>query len=169
MAKCKKLKKKLKLKEEIAGLDPSVIIEAKEEEGRPKRRATRRNYVFDDADDAKKQQTEGTSQLLQKMKQIVDSDSEYELDEVNQNGSSKSNGNSTELNNTSSNTSNIDSENMVATIIGSSEPNTKTEIGENPADIGQMSVPISDPVTIQSNTNELLAISQCTTTDLDQL
>lgn len=165
MAKCKKLKKKLKLKEEIAGLDPSVIIEAKEEEGRPKRRATRRNYVFDDADDAKKQQTEGTSQLLQKMKQIVDSDSEYELDEVNQNGSSKSNGNSTEL----TNTSNIDSENMVATIIGSSEPNTKTEIGENPADIGQMSAPISDPVTIQSNTNELLAISQCTTTDLDQL
>lgn len=155
----------MKLKEEIAGLDPSVIIEAKEEEGRPKRRATRRNYVFDDADDAKKQQTEGTSQLLEKMKQIVDSDSEYELDEVNQNGSSKSNGNSTEL----TNTSNIDSENMVATIIGSSEPNTKTEIGENPADIGQMSVPISDPVTIQSNTNELLAISQCTTTDLDQL
>lgn len=165
MAKCKKLKKKLKLKEEIAGLDPSVIIEAKEEEGRPKRRATRRNYVFDDADDAKKQQTAGTSQLLQKMKQIVDSDSEYELDEVNQNDSSKSNGNSTELNNTS----NINSENIVATIIGSSEPNTKTEIGENPADIGQMSVPISDPVTIQSNTDELLAIAQCTTTDLDQL
>lgn len=99
MAKCKKLKKQLKLKEEIAGLDPNAIIESKEEEeGRPTRttrRATRRNYVYDDADEAKKplqpEIKEDTSQLLQKMKEFIDSDSEYEadVDDHGQNGAGK--------------------------------------------------------------------------------
>lgn len=167
MAKCKKLKKKMKLKEEIAGLDPRVIIDAKEEEGRPKRRATRRNYVFDDAEDAKKRQQlenkEGTSQLLQKMKTIVDSDSEYEGDAVRQNNnSSKSNGND------NSNSNSAIPVNVVEAIISSSESNVPSEIASTPLDSGQMAVPVSDPVTIQSNVNELLAIAQCTT-NLDHL
>lgn len=155
----------MKLKEEIAGLDPSVIIDAKEEEGRPKRRATRRNYVFDDAEDAKKRQQlenkEGTSQLLQKMKTIVDSDSEYEGDAVRQNdSSSKSNGNDY--------SNSAIPVNVVEAIISSSESNVPSKIASTPLDSGQMAVPVSDPVTIQSNVNELLAIAQCTT-NLDHL
>lgn len=100
MAKCKKLKKQLKLKEEIAGLDPNAIIESKEEkEGRPTRttrRATRRNYVFDDTMEEmnkplQSEIKEDTSQLLQKMKGFIDSDSEYEVDNQNQNSTSNSN------------------------------------------------------------------------------
>lgn len=92
MAKCKKLRKQLKLKEEIAGLDPSVIIESKEDDGRPKRttrRATRRNYVYDEINETKKslqpEMNEDTSQLLQKIKEFIDSDSEYEGDKNQQN------------------------------------------------------------------------------------
>ncbi|XP_055324648.1 MATH and LRR domain-containing protein PFE0570w-like [Sitodiplosis mosellana] len=117
IAKCRRLKKQLKLKEEIAGLDPNVIIESKQDEGRPKRStrmATRRNYVFDEPTETKNQQQlqlqpmakiEDTStlQLLQNMKEFIDSDSEYEAEEHNQ----------------SSN--NIDPANMVETIISTND------------------------------------------------
>lgn len=99
MAKCKQLKKQLKLKEEIAGLDPSVIIESKDEnDGRPKRTtrtATRRNYVYDDQfDETKSSNTKdgATTQLLQK-REFIDSDSEYdEVNEHSQNGNNNNNG-----------------------------------------------------------------------------
>lgn len=146
-------------------LDPSVIIETKEDDGRPKRRATRRNYVFDDLEDVKlKQQLEikkeNTSQLLQKIKTVVDSDSEYEGDEPDQ---SNSNGNN-------------NSENP-------SECNVTSETSQIPAnteDLGQMAVlaPVQDhhlvqspdpnPVTVLANVNELPSITQCTT-DVDHL
>lgn len=111
MAKCKKLKKQLKLKEEIAGLDTDVIIESKEDDGRPKRstrRATRRNYVFDEQAETKQQQEqpeikEEASQLLQKMKEFIDSDSEYEGEQNNQN------------------TNNVDFSNMVEAIISTND------------------------------------------------
>lgn len=100
MAKCKQLKKQLKLKEEIAGLDPSVIIESKDEnDGRPKRTtrtATRRNYVYDDQFDGTKSSNTkdgATTQLLQKMREFIDSDSEYdEVNEHSQNGNNNNNG-----------------------------------------------------------------------------
>lgn len=105
MAKCKQLKKQLKLKEEIAGLDPSVIIASKDEnDGRPKRTtrtATRRNYVYDEIDETKPSDqstnvvSDGvTSQLLQKMREFIDSDSEYEIDEHSQNGNNNNNSSS---------------------------------------------------------------------------
>lgn len=85
------MRKQLRLKEEIAGLDPNVIIEA-QVEGRPKRstrRATRRNYVFDEPDGTTKpppppEIREDAAQLLQKVKEFVDSDSEYEANDHNQ-------------------------------------------------------------------------------------
>lgn len=167
LAKCKKLKKTLKLKEEIAGLDPSVIIDAKEEEGRPKRRATRRNYVFDEPEDAKKQQTleikEDATQLLQKMKKIVDSDSEYEGNEFMQNSNNNANNDNNNTNSTS------DPANMVEAIISPNESNTHSEMAPILEHAGQMPISISVPLTIQSNVTELLTIAQCTTTDLEQL
>lgn len=118
MAKCKRLKKQLKLKEEIAGLDPNVIIESKEDDGRPKRstrRATRRSFVFDEPLNTKNQQQspsqniENTPQLLQKMKEVVDSDSEYDGDQHNQNSN------------------NVDSANMLDTIISSNDMDALSE------------------------------------------
>lgn len=112
----------MKLKEEIAGLDPSAIIELKEEEGLPKRttrRATRRNYVYDDPEDAKKpvqpEIREDAAQLLQKMKEFVDSDSEYEADADDHSQNSNGNSNS------------IDPTNMVETVIESVEQNVLSE------------------------------------------
>ena len=118
MAKCKRLKKQLKLKEEIAGLDPNVIIESKEDNGRPKRstrRATRGSFVLDEHIKTKNEQqspsqnNEDASQLLQKMKEVIDSDSEYEGDQHNQNSN------------------NVDSANMMETIIGSNDINALSE------------------------------------------
>lgn len=118
LAKCKKLKKKMKLKEEIAGLDPSVIIETNEEDGRPKRatrKATKRNYVFDEKTEQKSLNTnktmEDASDLLKRMKQFVDSDSEYEGDELSASNHS------------------IDPANLVEAIIDTNE--TKTELAEH--------------------------------------
>lgn len=114
LAKCKKLKKQLKLKEEIAGLDPSVIIESKEDEGRPKRtrRATRRNYVYDDTIESTKSQqpaiSEDTSQLLQKIKSFIDSD-DSEGDDQSKTSNS------------------IDPSNMVEAIIDSNDINASME------------------------------------------
>lgn len=83
MAKCKKLRKRMRLKEEVEGLDTSVIIEANEEGGaRPRRRATRRNYVYDERNEPKRQheiqveKKEDASNLLRKMKEFIDSDSD---------------------------------------------------------------------------------------------
>lgn len=105
----------MKLKEEIAGLDPSVIIETNEEDGRPKRatrKATKRNYVFDEKTEQKPLNTnktmEDASDLLKRMKQFVDSDSEYEGDELSASNHS------------------IDPANLVETIIDTNE--TKTEL-----------------------------------------
>lgn len=105
MAKCKQLKKQLKLKEEIAGLDPSVIIESKDENdgGRSKRTtrtATRRNYVYDDQFDATKSSNQSsntngdgaTITLLQEMREFMDSESEYdEVHEHSKNGNNNNN------------------------------------------------------------------------------
>lgn len=108
LVKCKKLKKQLRLKEEIAGLDPSVIIESKEEDdGRPKRttrRATKRNYVYNDTD-KQPEMSEDASQLLKKMKEFIDSDSEYEGDERSEHSNS------------------VNPSNMVETIITTNEVN----------------------------------------------
>lgn len=98
MAKCKQLKKQLKLREEIAGLDPSVIIESKDEhDGRPKRTtrtATRRNYVLDDGTKSSNTKDGATTELLQKMREFIDSDSEYEVNEHSQNGNNNNNNSS---------------------------------------------------------------------------
>lgn len=98
MAKCKQLKKQLKLKEEIAGLDPSVIIESKDEnDGRPKRTTrttTRRNYVYDDGTKSSNAKDGTTTELLQKMREFIDSDSEYEVNEHSQNGNNNNNNSS---------------------------------------------------------------------------
>lgn len=118
MAKCRRLKKQLKLKEEIDGLDPNVIIESKEDDGRPKRstrRATRRSFVIDEHLKTKNQQhspsqnNEDASQLLQKIKEVIDCDSEYEGDQHNQNSN------------------NFDSANMMETIIGSNDVSALSE------------------------------------------
>lgn len=151
LAKCKKLKKQLKLKEEIAGLDPSVIIETKEEEGRPKRttrRATRRNYVYDDTIESTKSQqpeiSEDTSQLLQKMKSFVDSDSEYEGDELSKTSNS------------------IDPSNMVETIIDSNDINTSLEA------MPTLTYTTHDLLSLQAAVDEPPASVQCAST-LQQL
>lgn len=90
LSKCRKLRKRLRLKEEIDGLDTSVIIEGSDEDesSRPRRatrRATRRNYTFDDPDEPKTQlkleMKEDASELLRKMKEFIDSDSDYENDQ----------------------------------------------------------------------------------------
>lgn len=152
LAKCKKLKKQLKLKEEIAGLDPSAIIESKEEEeeGRPKRttrRATRRNYVYDDASElTKSQQPEirvNTSQLLQKIKEFIDSDSEYDGDDH------------------SKNSSNVDPSNMVEAIIDSADTNT-------PMEIPTLTYTTHELVPLQTAVDQTPASIQCATT-LQQL
>lgn len=126
MAKCKQLKKQLKLKEEIAGLDPSVIIESKDENdgagGRPKRTTrttTRRNYNYDEQIDDTKSSDQlsntkdggATTQLLQKMREFIDSESsENEFNEHSQNGNNNNN------NNNSSNDS-INFTNVLETVI----------------------------------------------------
>lgn len=104
MSKCKQLKKQLKLNEEMAGLDPSVIIDSKDEhDGRPKRTtrtATRRNYVYNETDETNKSNRSSSvqdglaSNLLEKMKDFIDSDSEYEADEHSQNGNNNISSNS---------------------------------------------------------------------------
>lgn len=125
MAKCKQLKKQLKLKEEIAGLDPSVIIESKDEnDGRPKRTTrTRRNHVHNETDESKKSdhssnaKEDTTSKLLQKMREFIDSDSEYEADEHSQNGNSYNNNTNNNNNgNSNSNSDSIDFANVTETI-----------------------------------------------------
>lgn len=92
LAKCKRLKKQLKLKEEVAGVDPNVIIESKEDQDRSKRsarRATQRNYVYDELDEMKRQpQPEyqaDASKTLQKMEELIESDSEYNGEDHNRN------------------------------------------------------------------------------------
>lgn len=151
LAKCKKLRKQLKLKEEISGLDPSVIIETKEDEGRPKRttrRATRRNYVYDDAIESTKSQqseiSEDTSQLLQKMKSFVDSDSEYEGDDQSKTGNS------------------IDPSNIVEAIIDSNDTNIPMEA------IPTLTYTTHDLVSFQAAADEPPASTQCAPT-LQQL
>lgn len=148
MAKCKKLKKQLKLKEEIAGLDTNVIIESKEDDGQPKRstrRATRRNYVFDEPSDTKQQQVQPeikdeVSQLLQKIKEFIDSDSEYEGEQNNQN------------------TNNVNTSNMVEAIISTNDINAL------PEQILTVAPSTQDLNSIQTAVNVSLVNAQCTTT-----
>lgn len=137
MAKCKQLKKQLKLKEEIAGLDPNVIIESKDEnDGRPKRTtrtATRRNYVYDEMNEMKKSDqssnatNDTTSKLLQKMRKFIDSDSEYEADEHSQNGNSNNNNNT----NGNSHSDSIDFANVTETMAVSNGQNGISDSSPN--------------------------------------
>lgn len=147
LTKCKKLRKELKLKEEIAGLDPSVIIETKEEEdGRPKRttrRATRRNYVYNDLE-KQPEIRDDASQLLQKMKDFIDSDSEYEGDEQNKT------------------VNNVDPTNIVETIMDANELNSTIE----PLPI--LTYSTHQLVPYETSVDEPPAIVQCATT-LQQL
>lgn len=99
MTKCKQLKKQLKLKEEMAGLDPSVIIESRDEnDGRPKRTtrtATRRNCIYDEQlEQSSNAKDDAATQFLQKMREFIDSDSEYEVNEHSQNGNNNNNNSS---------------------------------------------------------------------------
>lgn len=108
MAKCKQLRKRLKLEEEIAGLDPNAIIETKEDDngnddnGRPMRRttrrATRRNYVYDEPEDKpyKMENKEKTLHLLQNLKEVIDSDSDYDGEKPSQNENSNTDSNNIE-------------------------------------------------------------------------
>lgn len=156
MAKCKKLKKQLKLKEEIAGLDPNVIIETKEDEGRPKRstrRATRRNYVFDESVDIGKGQLqpqqpseikEDISQLLQNMKEFIDSDSEYEGADHNQNSN------------------NVDPSNIVEAIISSNDANVLPE--QILTTVAQSTLECNSVSTVQTTVDVSPVNAQFTTT-----
>lgn len=133
------MKKQLRLKEEIAGLDPNVIIEAQEDESRPKRstrRATRRNYVFDEPDGTTKppppEIREDAAQLLRKVKKFVDSDSEYETNDHNQ----------------SNNT--VDPSNMVEAIIDTNDTNAPLV---TPSTIVHELNPVQTVVDTTSNVN----------------
>ena len=105
MGKCKQLKKQLKLREEIAGLDPSVIIESNDDnDGRLRRSTritTRRNYVYNEIYETKSfdqptndKDSGATSQSLQNMREFIDSDSDYRNDEQNGNNNNNNNNNS---------------------------------------------------------------------------
>lgn len=151
MAKCKRLKKQLKLKEEIAGLDPNVIIESKEDEGRPKRstrKATQRNYIFEEPMEKINQEQEqqvsevsgDASQLLQKIKGFIDSDSDYESVEQNKNSN------------------NVDPSNMVEANITANDANAL------PEQILNVAEPIHESHPIQPIVDVSLVNAQCTTT-----
>lgn len=148
MAKCKQLKKQLKLKEEIAGLDPSVIIESKDEnDGRPKRTtrtATRRNYVYDEIDETKKSNQSAntadggaTTQLLQKMREFIDSDSDYEVDEHSQNGNNNNNSSSDSVDfaNLTETVSVSNGQNGISESIPVQEHNNEQPLTENPTQV----------------------------------
>lgn len=161
MAKCKKLKKQLKLKEEIAGLDPNAIIDVKDDEGRPKRttrRATRRNYVFDDPEKTEKplqMEMQGdASHLLQKMKDFIDSDSDYENNENNEHNQKTNNNN-----NTNNNSHSVDATNE--TIIDSIESSAET------AALHIQTVDESQSVLLQTDIENTSATIQCTIQSLD--
>lgn len=165
MAKCKKLKKQLKLKEEIAGLDPNAIINVNDDEGRPKRttrRATRRNYVFDEPEETKKPlQTamkEDASQLLQKMKDFIDSDSDYENHENSEHDQNTNN-------NTNSNSDIVDSTKTVETIIDSIESSALSET----AAVQIQTLDESQSVLLQTDIENTSATIECTIQSLDQV
>lgn len=90
ISKCRRLKRRLKLKAEVASLDQNAIIESKNEDDRPKRatrQATKRNYTVEDENDEQPPQMQPTtiddedaSSHLDRRKQVVDSDTDDDND-----------------------------------------------------------------------------------------
>lgn len=174
MAKCKQLKKQLKLEEEAAGLDPSVIIQTNDgDDGRPKRAtrtATRRNYVYNENNATKLSDQPTTirscstaAELLQNIKEFIDSDSEFEIVEHSQNGNH---------NNNHCSSDSVDFVNSTETVTvpnGQNGISESSPVQENNAE--QPSTENINPTQVNTDNHHLAQTSepaQCTTS-LDQV